>query len=326
MRARIVSAAQTEGGVMGEQPGGQTVFKNFVYDSSRWEGFAFRDDDIVISTPAKCGTTWMQMMCALLIFRTPDLPAPLAVLSPWLDMTTRALDEVRADLDAQTHRRFIKSHTPLTGIPWDDRVTYVSVMRDPRDAALSWDNHFANMNMDRLIELRAATVGLDDLAELGMADGPPAPLPELRDRFWRSMEGDGSSNPSFLQILVEQGRSFWEARDRPNVHLFHYADLRGDLRGEMTRLADALGVEPPTDELVEAAGFDQMKSRADELVPNSDTQLWHSNTQFFDRARDGEWQAVLGEDDMPRYEKAIAALDLDRDLVAWLHAGWRGTS
>jgi hypothetical protein len=309
---------------MGEEPGGPTVFKNFVYDSSRWEGFASRDDDIVISMPAKCGTTWMQMLCALLIFRTPALPARLAVLSPWLDMTTRPLDEVRADLDAQTHRRFIKSHTPLHGIPWDDRVTYISVMRDPRDAIMSWDNHMANMDMGRLIELRAAAVGLDDLEELGLADGLPTPPPELRDRFWRSVEGDEST--SFLQMLVEHGRSFWDARDRPNVHLFHYADLRADLPGEMARLADALGVAPPTDELVEAAGFDQMKSRADELVPNSDGQLWQSNTQFFDKARSGDWQTVVGDDDLPRYEKAIGAFGLDPDLVTWLHEGARGTS
>ena len=184
---------------MGDQPGGPTAFKTFVYDSTRWEGFAFRDGDIVISTPAKCGTTWMQMLCALLLFRTPDLPLPSAVLSPWLDMTTRPLDEVRADLDAQTHRRFIKSHTPLPGIPWDDRVTYLTVARDPRDVALSWENHMANMDLDRLIELRAATVGLDDLAELGLADGLPTPPPELRDRFWRWIEGDGTVSRSGLE-------------------------------------------------------------------------------------------------------------------------------
>jgi hypothetical protein len=54
-------------------------------DSARWVGFPFRDGDIVISTRSKTGTTWVQMICALLIFQTPELPAPLARLSPWLD-------------------------------------------------------------------------------------------------------------------------------------------------------------------------------------------------------------------------------------------------
>ncbi|MGH3792933.1 MAG: hypothetical protein ACRDRU_08120 [Pseudonocardiaceae bacterium] len=57
-------------------------YRSFAADSIRWEGFPFRDGDIVISTPSKCGTTWTQMMCALLVFQTPDLPQPLIELSP----------------------------------------------------------------------------------------------------------------------------------------------------------------------------------------------------------------------------------------------------
>jgi hypothetical protein len=54
-------------------------------DSGRWRGFEHRAGDIVISTRSKHGTTWVRMICALLVFQTPDLPAPLGELSPWLD-------------------------------------------------------------------------------------------------------------------------------------------------------------------------------------------------------------------------------------------------
>jgi len=50
-------------------------------DSTRWAEFVFRDGDIVISTRSKSGTTWIQMICALVVFQTPDLPAPLSELS-----------------------------------------------------------------------------------------------------------------------------------------------------------------------------------------------------------------------------------------------------
>ncbi|MGH9275224.1 MAG: sulfotransferase domain-containing protein [Acidimicrobiales bacterium] len=301
-------------------------YKNFGWNSDRWDGFEHREGDIVISTAPKCGTTWMQMQCALLLFRTPDLPAPLATLSPWLDMNTRPLDEVRADLEGQTHRRFIKTHTPLTGLPWDERVTYVHVGRDPRDAALSWDKHLSNIDLGRLVEIRAAAVGLDDLAELGIDGLPPVPPEDPVERFWMWMEGESAiAAGSGLAALVHHSRTFWEVRQAPNVHLFHYGDLRADLAGQMARLADALGVEPPTDELVEAARFATMKARSDELIPNSDTPFWHSSHDFFDKARSGDGQALIGEEELPRYEAALRAVTHDdEELIAWLHGGWLG--
>src|ERR1051326_4513852 len=95
-------------------------YRTFIADNARWEGFQFRDGDIVIATPPKCGTTWTQMICALLIFRTPEFDRHMDLISPWLEMLTRPLDSVVADLEAQTHRRFIKSHTPLDGIPFHE--------------------------------------------------------------------------------------------------------------------------------------------------------------------------------------------------------------
>jgi len=52
-----------------------------------------------------------QRIVSLLIFDSPDLYAPMAHISPWLDMNTRPVDDVLHELDAQTHRRFVKSHS-----------------------------------------------------------------------------------------------------------------------------------------------------------------------------------------------------------------------
>jgi hypothetical protein len=123
-------------------------------DSGRWLDFRFRAGDVVISTPRKSGTTWMQMICALLIFQTPDLPAPLWRLSPWLDTPDLPPEHVDAQLAAQRHRRFIKTHTPLAAIPSDARVTYVVTARHPVDAFVSM------YHQDRLI---------------GPASAPPPP-------------------------------------------------------------------------------------------------------------------------------------------------------
>src|SRR3954467_4274614 len=197
-----------------------TRYRSIIADSSRWDGFAFRPGDIVISTPPKCGTTWTQMLCALLIFDGPSFPAPLGDLSPWLDMNIRPLAEVTADLAAQTHRRFIKTHTPLDGIPLHPDVTYLVVGRDPRDVAISWEHHAANLDFDRFLELRAAAVGNADLAGL-----PPRRVPSDDPvARMRAFVADETSSPPTLASVLHHLDTGWQRRRTPNIALFHYAD------------------------------------------------------------------------------------------------------
>lgn len=297
-----------------------TRYQNLVYDSARWDGFVFRDDDIVICTPAKCGTTWTQMICALLVFGPPPFPMSLDLISPWVDMLMRDRDSVISDLDAQNHRRFIKTHTPLDGLPWDDRVTYLCVGRDPRDVGMSWDNHMANMDMDVFMNARASVAGLDDVADL-LAAGPP-PMPESPlDRFWMWTEYPLDAPAASLASTLAHLETFWAVRDRPNVIMIRYEDLKNDLEGSMRMLATRLGIDVreeswPT--LVEAATFESMRSRATELAPNSTSKLWHDNDQFFHRGTSGQWRTLLDEEGNARY-KARAATLASPELLQWLH-------
>lgn len=71
------------------------------------------------------------MICGPLIFQSARLPAPLGRLSPWLDHRTASPEQVHALLAAQRHRRFIKTHTPLDGLPLDPRVTFLVTARNP---------------------------------------------------------------------------------------------------------------------------------------------------------------------------------------------------
>src|SRR3954471_290005 len=126
-------------------------YRWFVSDNERWTGLPYRPSDVVISTSPKCGTTWMQTLCAFLLLDTVHLDRPLAELSPWVDMQTHDLAATIARLEAQQPRRFLKTHTPFDGLPIEPGVTYVFVGRDPRDVALSWDHHMANMDLDALL-------------------------------------------------------------------------------------------------------------------------------------------------------------------------------
>lgn len=287
-------------------------YRTVVSDSALWENFPFRAGDVVLSPPAKCGTTWMQMLCALLIFDGAEFDRPLTEISPWLDAVTYDTAATLAMLESQRHRRFIKTHTPLDGLPFHEDVTYVCVGRDPRDAMLSFEHATANIHPDAV-----AAGGLDPQ----VAPPPADPL----DRFWLWADADLVTEPvSFgvtLANLVNHVRTFWERRDEPQVALFHYADLKADLPGELRRLARVLSIEVSdqrVDELAAAATFDRMRGRADELAPGVDAKLWRSNENFFRSGTSGQWRDLLDSAALDRYHRRVAEL-APPDLVEWLH-------
>ncbi len=300
-------------------------YKSLVYDSARWEGFAFRPDDIIISTPPKCGTTWTQMICALLVFQTPSFDTSLDLISPWLDMLTRDRASVVADLAAQTHRRFIKTHTPLDGLPWVPGVTYIGVGRDPRDVYRSWDNHMENMDMFAMIGAREAAVGLDDVADM-LAEGPPPRAETEIERFWIWVDDDTPPVDAMnLRAVMHHLQGFWDVRDRPNVVMLHYNDLQTDLEGEMRRLATRLAItvsEEHWPALVEAATFESMRAHADVIAPDTTHAIWTDNKRFFNRGRSGQWHDILDDAALERYEQRVATLATP-EVVRWAHSGGR---
>ena len=244
----------------------RVVYRSWMSDNRRWDALGLRAGDIVISAPSKCGVTWTQRLVSLLVFDGPDLPAPMSTVSPWLDRTIRPVDAVVAALDAQDHRRFIKTHTPLDGLVLDERVTYIGVGRDPRDAAMSKLHQWDNINTQRMRCLQnalpAAAVPPHERFAPPAADrdpgalrsgtgwrGRPCPPTGRAARRRDGCTGWASSLPcgerpkpptqgigSLANILHHFG-TLWDRRHLPNVALFHYADYREDLVGEFLRLA-----------------------------------------------------------------------------------------
>jgi hypothetical protein len=280
-------------------------------DSDRWSDFPFRSGDIVISTRSKSGTTWMQMICALLIFQTPQLPAPLSVISPWLDWVGQPRQEVVGRLAAQRHRRVIKTHTPLDGLPLDDRATYIVMGRHPLDSAVSL-YHQGN-NIDRVRQRQRA--GRPEPSQ------PEPPSPPLRE--WLLAWVNGTDSPR--EHLDSLPGVFWHLSDawrrrQPNVVLVHYDDLQADLRGAMVGLADRLGIPVPAHRwpaLVEAATFASMRASARQWAPNPDGILKDPGA-FFRHGVSGEGAATLGAAGLARYYERARELAVP-DLVTWIH-------
>jgi hypothetical protein len=263
------------------------------------------------------------MLCALLIFDGPAFPAPLGDISPWLDMCNRPLAEVTAALAAQTHRRFIKTHTPLDGLPLHADVTYLVVGRDPRDVAISTEHHTANMDFEHFLQLRAAAVGNEDLAEL-----PPRRVPseDPVERF-RTFVADETlgGSPTLASVLHHLDMA-WQRRRDPKVALFHYADLTADLPGELLRLAGVLGIPCSPErarELAAEASLARMRERAADVAPNASQGTrgnWKDVRAFFRNGGTGEWRARVSAADLAAYEARVTQL-VGSELAAWAHGG-----
>jgi hypothetical protein len=281
-------------------------------DNGRWLTFPFRAGDIVISTRSKHGTTWMQMICALLVFRSPDLPAPLGELSPWLDRLTEPQADLFARLGAQTHRRFVKTHTPLDGLPIAPEATYIVVARHPLDAAVSLYHQGDNIDRARLRQL----VGLPE------PEVPPAPRPTLHDWLveWISDDPAPFESLDSLPGVMWHVTDAWERRSERNVVLVHYDDLQRDLDAAMRGLAARLGIEidePAWPALVRAASFAEMKARAGSMLPDQNGVLKDPEA-FFRRGTSGAAREVLSEAELARYAERVREL-APAGVVAWLH-------
>lgn len=284
-------------------------YRNWVMDSRRWQHYHPRPGDIVVATYPKCGTTWMQRIVNLLIFRSTD-PRPVSKLSPWYDMRTGPPVEVLNEaLDSQAHRRAIKTHLPLDGLPFYDDVRYIHVARDGRDACLSFHHHatgFTSAALDRLDK-----AGVAD-PEIGMPYPrvPADPAEYFHQWITRSLlKGftDGYQNFSYFDFH----RTYWAERHRPNVLMVHYADLKRDLANEMRRVAEFLEIEiDPAmwPQLVDAASFKTMKAQGDDLMP-SVMPLFEGGAQhFFHRAENGRWKDIFNSEDLALYQGKIAGM------------------
>lgn len=276
-------------------------------DNRRWDQVTLRPDDVIVVTPPKCGTTWMQTIVALLLSGDPDTETELSVRMPWVDIRVRDMAEVAARLDAMIHRRSMKSHTPLDGLPMHDTAQYLCVFRHPLDAHFSFRNHARNLPMPWF--------------DMWYPEDDPDGV-----TFRRFLDGGPEGFDTDVMPLAHILRHYEAARaraDQPNVTLFHYADMLRDLPDTFDRVAGLLGVSYPADlmeQLVAVATFDHMNAHADRYAPSGGKGFFKSDGAFFQNGSSGQWRDKLTEEEYAAYV-ATMEVALAPDERAWLEFG-----
>lgn len=306
---------------MSESVAPRRVIRTWHMDSRRWDAYRPRAGDVVVATYPKCGTTWTQQIVSLLIFQSPE-PRPVTMIAPWIDSRfMRPLDDMIGAIEAQTHRRALKSHLPFDALPRYGEVRTIHVARDGLDALMSWHNH--SLRYKRHAALDAAGIGDETV---GRPYPRPAESPRAFFREWMGLEGPEREGDVSAAAFFDTEKSYWSARRAANLLLVHYNDLLADLDGEMRRIAAFLGIETPAalwPQLVEAATFASMKRDGTALLPMIDAGFQGGADGFIYAGRNERWREALSEDDVAFY-RARAAREMSPGLNLWLAQGRRG--
>ena len=280
------------------------------FDSTVWNDFKFRDDDVIIATYAKAGTTWTQQIVGQILFNG-DTDVDVPAISPWLDLRVPPAAMKLDALEAQTHRRFVKTHLPVDALVFSPRAKYLYIGRDGRDVVWSMYNHHITANA-------AWYAALNDTPGLVGEKIEPTDL-DVVSYFRQWLAKDGFPFWPFWENV----RSWWATRELPNVKFVHFADLKRDMEGEMRGIADFLGVKVAAGkwpELVEHCTFDYMKKHAAKSAPLGGA-FWEGGAEtFINKGTNGRWRDLLTRDDVTAYETR-ALEELGPECAAWLANG-----
>ena len=299
--------------------------RSMIKNSARWEGYRPRAGDVIVATYPKCGTTWTQRIVSLLIHQSPA-PRDIMGEAPWIDSCLFGpVGPMLATLDAQPHRRSMKSHLPLDGFPVFDGVKVIHTVRDGRDACISMHNHQLGILRENALPSLLAEASPEILAQ-----GPPPPTPaDPHDWFLRWMDDAEQYDPAASRFaetpFCEFEQTYWERRREPWLLHVNYADLKADLAGEMRRIAEFLEIETPPAlmaQLVEAATFEAMKRDGEALLPRIGEHFDKGSARFLNKGVNGRWKAFLTSEDLARYD-ALIRRKLSPAHARWIEQGGR---
>jgi aryl sulfotransferase len=232
-------------------------------------------------------------------------------MSPWLDLRVPPKAEKLPVVEAQTHRRFLKTHLPVDALVFSPEARYVYIGRDGRDVAWSMYNHHAGANALWYAALN------DTPGRVGPPIGLPAP--DVRSYFREWMERDGHPFWPFRENV----RSWWAIRDLPNVLMVHFADLKRDMPGQMRRIAGFLGIEVAArdwPQIEDYCSFARMNANAVRSTPLGGA-FWDGGADtFISKGVNGRWTEVLSAAESAAYEQR-AVRELGAGCARWLREG-----
>ena len=180
-------------------------------EESLRRGISFRPRpmDVLIATYPKCGTTWLQQIVHGLRTRGSMDFDEITAAVPWIELAFDLGFDLNAPQVAQP--RAFKTHLPWTEVPKGSR--YVYALLDPKDVLVSVYHFHEGWRFE------PGTIPFGSFArEFFMSR-------ESGRRYWRHVS------------------SWWEQRQRSEVLMLCYEDMKADLPSTVRRIARFINCE-----------------------------------------------------------------------------------
>jgi len=219
----------------------------------------WRDGDVVISVPAKSGTTWtMNIVHQLLMGGTEDF-RDIYEEVPWIEFLGypgQSHQDVinRVDAMPTSRRRAFKSHSAPPQLPFmksgsEQDVKYIVVFRNPEEALVSF-RPFLEKHSDEWFDLWRMP------REAMCRPDFPSFYSEVIDSH--NMQG------MFFGFLA----AWWPLRRERNVLFLHFSDMKRDHEASIRKISKFIGGEPTADRwpvILEYTSFPWMKRHEDKF-------------------------------------------------------------
>ncbi len=274
---------------------GTRINPNVVF-SERFNGYIPTERDVLVCVYTKSGTNWTMQIAHQIAWRGAGEYAHIHDVIPWPDAMVESfaipLDSPDPLTASPTGLRVIKTHLEREFVPFNDQARYITVLRDPKDIFLS-NFYFLK----------------------GIMWGPMMPsLDTWLDHFL---------SPQFmLGSWARHTAGYWQVRQRPNMLVLTFKEMKADLPGTVRKVADFMGVALKQSEfemVCKKSSFEYMRSIDDRFHPGLVTPWSDPRGRMMRRGERGESRRALSAqqrrriDDYARQELADLGSDFPFD-------------
>lgn len=205
--------------------------------------FQPRASDVLITTPPKAGTTWMQQILHQLRSGGDSTFTSIDDVVPWLERQRegQSWQQILQQFETLPEPRIFKTHCTAEQTPGIGTARIILTSRDPRDCCVSFYHHIMN---------------LTDEARASKKIPCPKNFAEHVD-MWLE-----------FAAWYRNMKSWWPYVDHPKVLWLRFQDLKNDLAKSMDQITDFLewNINPQEKEkALEYSSFEWMKAHDDKF-------------------------------------------------------------